>query len=489
MRQQNMRRLAKADYLKLLPILALAFYMAFIPHHGYPYPVHVDEWVHLAYSKAILQAGNATFVDPFLTQSTITLTSNLEAGFQVFWGVFHQISGISWLDIFKYFPSLIFMITVLAVYILARRQGFGWEAAFFTCLIPTTVGILGPGFLVPLAMGLPFIPLAIFAAFHYRTGWSYLTLFIFTCFLLSIHAATAVGLVIVLTPYILLNLKGNFKHSLGLTLAVTIPFLAFLPWISYILLLSAKSLFSQTTIPSYIDLPRIVEIYGYLPILFCLLGIPPLGIRSRKEDYGLILGLLALLIILVTFFTFHYGVELIYLRGLLYLMLMMSIIAGAGMMWVKNLGLPEKLISRLKVPFITQNVGNILCLALIIVTLLLCVPARQKIPYYHMIDDQDYEAFIWIKDGVNESYERAILDPWKATAFTAITGKKVWAKIHDYPKESAQKAYDFLGSGCSDTDFLKREGISIVYTRESCSNPDLVEVHKNVYLLKESESQ
>ncbi len=51
---QNMWRLAKSDYLKLVPILALAFYIAFIPHLNYPYPVHIDEWVHLAWSKAML---------------------------------------------------------------------------------------------------------------------------------------------------------------------------------------------------------------------------------------------------------------------------------------------------------------------------------------------------------------------------------------------------------------------------------------------------
>ena len=43
-------RSLKSDYL-LLPIMALAFYMAFIPHQGYPYAVHLDEWLHLAFSK------------------------------------------------------------------------------------------------------------------------------------------------------------------------------------------------------------------------------------------------------------------------------------------------------------------------------------------------------------------------------------------------------------------------------------------------------
>ena len=58
------RGIPKTVYL-MLPIMALAFYIAFIPHQGYPYLVHIDEWVHLANSQAMLQSGNAIFSGPF----------------------------------------------------------------------------------------------------------------------------------------------------------------------------------------------------------------------------------------------------------------------------------------------------------------------------------------------------------------------------------------------------------------------------------------
>jgi len=74
----NSNRIPKLDYLILLPILGLAFYIAFIPHQNYPYPLHVDEWVHLGYSKMLMGAGSVTFPGSAL----------LEAGFHLFWGVF-----------------------------------------------------------------------------------------------------------------------------------------------------------------------------------------------------------------------------------------------------------------------------------------------------------------------------------------------------------------------------------------------------------------
>jgi len=190
-----------------------------------------------------------------------------------------------------------------------------------------------------------------------------------------------------------------------------------------------------------------------------------------------------LLVMLVTFYTFHYGLHIMYTRGLMYMMLMLGIIAGAGLAGVRTIRLPSKLISGPK-SFLAGNVGNILCLVLIGVMLAIYIPDRQETPYYHMIEEEDYQAFVWIRDNVNEDYEKAIHDTWKATAFAAITGKYVYTRIHAYPKPSDMEAYEFLEGGCTDTAFLRENEISIVYSQWSCNNPDLVEVRKNIYLLQ-----
>jgi len=478
----NLWRIASSDYAKLLPILALAFYVTFIPHQDYLFPVHIDEWVHLAHTKAIMGAGSTTYTSPFSATTTYNLSTNLEIGFQLFWGVFQRISGISWLAIFRYFPGIIFMITVLSVYILAQRQGFGWEAAFFTCLIPTTVGIMGPAFLVPVAMGLLFIAISIFVALNFRTWLSYLALFIFTSFLVSMHAPTAIGLVLVLIPYILLNLTSDFRHSLGISLAVAIPFLAPFPWIFKLLVPYGKMLLTPQPVPTYIDIPMFINTYGYLPIILCLIGAFLLAIRGGKKEYGLVLGLIALLTMLVTFYTFHYGLHIVYTRGLMYMMLMFSIIAGAGLKGIRSMSLPGGILGNTASPWV-RSVGPVLCLALLVVTLVIAIPSRQDTNYYHMIDKQDYEAFAWVRDNIGKDYSKAILDPWKATPFAAITGKEIYSRIHEYPKDTDLKAKDFLEGGCTNTTFLYDNGISIVYSPISCDNPDLLEVRKNIYLL------
>jgi hypothetical protein len=496
MNWQNIWQLAKSDYLKLVPILAFAFYVTFIPHMNYPYPVHIDEWVHLAHSNAIIQARDIAYLRPFSGESIYGITSNLELGFRLFWAVFHWISGISWLTTFRYFPSIVFVITVLSVYTLARREGFGWEAALCTCLIPTTVGILGPAFLVPVAMGLLFLPLSLFLVFNFKTFWSYLVLFLFTCFLLSTHATTAVGLVIIFIPYILLNLKGNFKHALGMILALAIPFVALFPWVFGQILGVAENLFTPHFHSSLVQLPRVIQTYGYIPVCLCLLGILSLAIRGGKKGYGLILGLLILLLMLAAYFALHYGFQPLYTRGLMYMMLIMSVVAGAGLMAIKSFRLPERLGAWLRVPLVTQNVGRFLCLAIIVGMLFISIPEHQDTRYYHMIDKVDYEAFVWIKDNVDSSYTKAIVDPWKATAFTAISGKYVYTRIHERPYDIDKEAYAFIQGGSTDTAFLRENGISIIYTRVyggdkntdyESDNPDLIKLAPSIYLLQESQ--
>ena len=495
---QKVWRLAKSDYLKMVPILALAYYMAFMPHLEYPYPIHIDEWVHLAYIEALTRAGSINHVEPFYGQHTIALSSSLEVGFHLFWSVFQSISGLSWLNIFRYFPGIIFIITVLSVYILAQREGFGWQAAFFTCLIPTTVGILGPGFLVPVAMGLIFVVLSLYIAFNFRTWWSYLVLFIFTCFLLSIHATTLVGLIVILSPFILLNLKGNFKHSLGLVLALSLPLLVLFPWVFSMMLNMAKDLFTPYIHPSYVQIPMIVRAYGYLPIFSALLGTLALVLKGGRSSYGLVLGLLAILGVLVTYYTFNYGFRPLYTRGLMYMMLILSVVAGAGLSGVQRLKLPERFSLKIRGFPAEKWLMPILCLALICFTLVQTIPYHQRIPYYHMIDKQDYEAFAWIRDNVGQEYKRAILDPWKATSFTAVTGKYVYTRIHMYPFDIDWEAYEYFQGGSANTTFLRENNISIVYTRiyerqndsnitYASDNPDLVKVADNIYLLKQNE--
>lgn len=483
-----MRRLFASEIVKLLPILALACYFALIPHLDDDYPVHVDEWAHLTYTKALQEAESIDFTEPFPTSLYPTDVQDPEIGYHVFLSMFQDITGISWLTFFKYFPSIVFMITVLSIYILGRREGYGWPAALAACLIPTSVGILGPAFMVPMAVGLLFIPLCLFLAFNFRTWASYLLLFILSSFLLILHPPTAIALLIIFVPYILLNLKSNVRHSLKTAMAIGAPFLALLILFFNSLLDEAKQLLDEQSLEWFVSYPDVLETYGYIPVVLAFLGIIVLAVRGNIKNFGVILGMFALIAVLLVFFRLHYGSPIWYNRGLIYMLLMMSILTGAGLQWVKSKGLPIRPDGKLR-HFLAKNSGTIIYVCLIIIIVVIAIPNRLDTNYYQMIDDDEYERFVWIRDNIDESHVTAALNPWKATALVAIADMGVVSRIHSHQAWVAEKTEEFLNNGCENTDFLRRYNVSLIYSQSGCNNPDLVEASEHIYVLRETERE
>ena len=222
---------------------------------------------------------------------------------------------------------------------------------------------------------------------------------------------------------------------------------------------------------------------GVVAVGLCLLGTFVIVIMGEKKSLGLVLGLLATLVMLAIFYTFNYGIDILYERGLTYAMLMMGIVAGYALMYIRTFDLPPEI----ELPFNRQFIkiaGIVVCVALIGITFAIAIPARQNTRYYHMITDEDYKAFVWISENVNDDYQKALINPWKSTAFVAITGKYVYSRTHSYPTARDEEAMAFLRRGCTDTSFLEQNGLSMVYTELSCNNEDLQKVSENVYLLK-----
>jgi len=453
--------------LLLILILFLAFFMAFIPHIGYAYPVHLDEWLHLAETKAVVEAGSINYPDPFSGKEATGLLSSQEVNYHLLLAALQQVSGIDWLALFRFGPSVVFMLTVLAVYVLCRREGYGLEAAFFTCLIPTTIGLMGPAFMVPVVLGLVFIPLSLFLTFRVNSWPGYLLLFLIASFLWLLHPPTAAVLYIVIGPYILLNLTGNWRRSIVLTATLLAPLLIALPWMWSKLLVEMGRLQVSQPFPASVDIPALLFLFGITPLILCFIGIVALARIGDRRNYGLILGLALLLLTGVVLLWFRYGTYILYLRSLHTTLLLISILAGAGLLWVQS---------------IKQPAGRLLCTAAVVAVLATAVPARMEIPYYHMIDNDDYRAFTWIKEYVEPGDYPAIVAPWQGSAFTAVTGMNVLRYIGSSKILADDLVNSYLNSGCPDTAFLQDNHVAMIYTRLPCDNPALMQVRINVYI-------
>ena len=473
-------------------VLVLAFIMAGLPRWQYPYPLHIDEWLHLAYSRAIQVAGSTAVTSVPLYEyhesasgENVTKVGDVEPAFHILWGILQQVTDISWLAIFRWFPGLIFVLVVFAVYVLARRNGYGLEAAFLSSLMPTNVTILGPSLLVPVSLAMLFLPLSLLLIFNYRTKAAYAVLFIFMSFLVLLHLPTAVILTVVVASYTVLNARENWKHSLAVAIAVISPLMAFSPLILRTAPGFAESFTGLTYLPSYLPyLPNLILFWGYLLTFLFAIGVYLLIRKGGAPGYSLVLASFLLLLHNLVFIIWHRGIQIIYHRGYLYLMLLMSIVGGYALWRMRRFSVPDTLTTRFKTYTSSWNwLRSVLLVIVIGLTLVEATSHHLQTPFYHMIDEQDYAAFVWVEQNLPEIYDKAILDPWKATAFMALARRDVYTRIHHAPQEADDKAYNFLHDGCRDTSFLTENNISIVYSREEVDNDSLIRLKDDIYIL------
>jgi len=135
----------------------------------------------------------------------------------------------------------------------------------------------------------------------------------------------------------------------------------------------------------------------------------------------------------------------------------------------------------------SRKTGLILLISLLIITTYIAIDRDIHENYYHLIDDQDYKSFLWIKE--NTSQDAVILlDPWKARALPTIAERRVYAVMPFGPNEEqlrlVEKANKFFADNCSNTTFLLENNITVVYTKNRCNNPNLVEIKENIYILE-----
>ena len=103
------------------------------------------------------------------------------------------------------------------------------------------------------------------------------------------------------------------------------------------------------------------------------------------------------------------------------MLLMLSIAAGAGLFWLRTVTKLKKGI--VNSSFISNRLGIASGLVLAVIILAIAIPEHVTTHYYKMIDKTDFESFTWIKNNIAPDSKITLLDPWKATACTAITQK------------------------------------------------------------------
>ena len=187
-----------------------------------------------------------------------------------------------------------------------------------------------------------------------------------------------------------------------------------------------------------------------------------------------------LLFVLLYRHLFDIGPEILYERAWLYVMLPMALMAGYGLSKLYHLGLDFFKRRNWRLPLIYLLLAVVIALALF-----QRIDGYSKEHYYRIIDGPTYYDFAWAGEEIPQS-TNALLGPYDAWTFVPITGKYVFlAKAAPWGVEEAMRITQLFRSGIPNTDFLVAIDVDLLYSPYPLTNPDLVEVRDQLYILRE----
>jgi hypothetical protein len=491
--------------LLLVGVLVFAAYMGFLPHlkESYYLPFHVDEWIHWTYTKSFMENGFTTFINPYLGRGIV---HNLEPGFSYLVASLHWISTANFNTIFVFMPTIITMFTSLAAFNLGNRhkRPFGLEAALFVAVIPTTCRMMGASFFVPVALGLLFLTFLLWFLQLKKQLSHTLIVAIGLWVIFLIHPPTALAAMIITFIYALVILfDKQFKQSLLYIMYCFIP-------VGGGFALSARYGSSlQNVIDAFFggkyfldyNLPQIWVSFEHMGLVVWVLAIIGVYFAFSKGKAGIAtisLSALSFITIIGLYDRFNYGMPIMYERSFMFLFLMIGLLAGWGLAEIRRSSIELSLDylplknGKVKVNAAIKKISILIPFIVVFLLLVTTVPAHREIPYYKLINETDYDAFIWINENIDEYrtseylYDRAAVDPFKASAFSAITRLYIVSSIlHPIPGyRHRREVYSFLSGCCEDDKFLEKFDVSVVYTTRCCTNENLTMIYPNVYILQ-----
>lgn len=499
----------------LIGIIIFVFYLTFLPHikQNYYLPFHGDEWVHWAFTRAFMEDGSIKFTNPFTGQEKLL---SPEIGFHVFLASFKWLSTAKLRSIFVFMPSVIAAFTALAAFCIGERgnKKFGLTAALMIAFIPTTVRILGPSFLVPVASGLFFILATLWIA-QSEGKIKYVFLPLFILFVLLMHPPSAGAVAIAVFCYAIFRIvEKRYKEGIAIAALSFLPLLAAFAVVRFVkevhlqayFEMGIEAIFGTEFRPFLPSVSFSFDPVGEIAIIVFLIACFLAFIKGKSIERGLLLSSIAFLSIIYLYDEYKYGIQIMRDRAFMYEYLMIVMLVGYGIAelgryaaHLTKLGdyLPkinerigEKLglfFALIKTKTASQMLGIFASIIICISILLFALPAHKSL-YYQLVTEDEFENYQWLAEHIDEyrnenhSFDKAAIFPRKAGVFSAVTGihtiaSSLWPI---YGRNLVDPMYNFFIKGCEDVDFLEKYGLEVIYG--ACEKDYLVKIHDNIYL-------
>lgn len=379
-------------------VLIFASLLVFFPHYGYDYPLHVDEWQHLAQSRHLSETGEFSFLNPYFENESTPFT--YEQGFHVFLSSFLEGGGLDPVTSYKYLPVLFMLLGCLAMFYLTfelfRNYWVSLLSMLFYATLKSNVNIYGPWFLVPLTFAIPFISVFLVTFLKGVKGdVRYLMVSgLIAVLLLLSHPISLTFLFPVLMIYFLFSKQPNKMFW---------SFLFFLLTIIGVFLINFTYGWGIVEINYFIP--------SFLGIGMTVMAIVGLIISMRKKKYLLPAWTIIVLIMIYVFVIFGISFLAPYQRLLYYLLISFIPLAALGTYYTM------------------KHVHVLIGAALILVILFTSLNNYGELPsnvdLYYLISDEEYKLAKLIPEN-----SLVVASSSLGTAINPVNRAKVYSIIH-----------------------------------------------------------
>ncbi len=475
---------------------------------GYRFPVHVDEHVHWVHASAIQREDTRAYAHPYTGAEQVREEFELRG--DVHYGIFHtglaqaqELTGVSWVSVFQFLPAFWAGLIAVLVWGALRPWPGAPLAAALTGLMPTTVRFLGPGFLVPIAFGLAWVGALL--VLLPRMGESVRVallalLLVFSAFFVHIIAGVvALGLLLAALPFAAARWEGAGARArlAGITVGAVLPMV----WLY-------EAFFDEilAEVQRVGSLPLDVTVWAHMGVFFLVAWVVGLGLVAyRSPDRGrlplraasllsvVLFGLLLANFVwlgprLATYDRFHQPFLLVAAVPVAFVLFEASRAVARGVVWGVGWarerwgGEAVRGLDGALRGFVVVGVVGVLFVGLASPAL----SAALNEPYYRVIDEEDWERFVWVEENVGEEYEVFLAHPWKAPILTAMTGMQPYAWLSPgSPPVNGEAFVAYLQGTGNDTAWLVEREVSVVVGERMPVSDVFVEEREGVAVLEE----
>ncbi len=224
-------KLSRRDsFLLFFLLLLLSIYAVGSIHFNYFLPFHSEEFDHIALTNELTAGKN-------LSGNKLLIGNNWEIGFHAWLKSLSLASGIDPLWFPLFLPSFVALVLSLSAFVLLRRLFKETVPALFSAILvlltASNTTVLGLWFLVPMALGLMFLPMLLYFFVRALESRKHAFLFIFLFASATLfHPAYTISLIPGFVLFLALNPRKFASNQMRLAfgaivLVLILPFFAF----------------------------------------------------------------------------------------------------------------------------------------------------------------------------------------------------------------------------------------------------------------------